>query len=1420
MKLWKIKRYLREKKIKTRSICALLSAALFSCALSGCSSGSKEYTVSFDGNGGSLVTGALNQNVTKPDDIVAPTFELRGYSFDDWDVPLSTITETTTVKAEWNISSYAINYHLDGGKNNPQNPNRFNVLSNNIFLKDASKNGYSFDYWSDCNDNRITTIYPGDAKSMDVYAHYKAVGYSISYELNGGKVSSAPDSYDIEKETSIPNATKEGYTFDGWSMYQNGKNAQTNYAIPEGTYGDLKLYAIFTANEYVIAYDVNGGDALSSETQTVIYDSPYTLKVPHRNGYTFNGWKNGSTIVESGDAWKISRDVTLVASWGLNSYSISYNLNGGVNSLLNKSSYTYEDDSFDLYEPTRTGYTFLGWTGIGESLPVKNYVVPSHSSGDKSFDTHWEANKYAITFDVNGGDELPESSTQYTYGEFYNLPTPSRDGHSFEGWYCNGSKLNDGYWCIASDVTLVASWEITQYSITYILNGGVNHEMNPNGYTFDDETITLHPASRDGYTFLGWTTDGVDEPTNGIQVLHNSVGNKTFTANWQANTYTITYDVNGGNELSEETENVVFDAEYVAPIPARNGYSFSGWSYEGEKVSDGTWKISSDCTLKANWIADNYTITKHNGSGEGTSTAEYDSDYYIGTSSKDGYDFQGWYTGENGTGTQYTDSSGNSLNNYTDTKNIDLFAFFTYTVTFESNGGSEVDPVTYKENEFLSESIVATKKNRTFGGWYTDAELTNPVSYSASLGKCKLYAKWNEEVAPTLLTYANNTGSISISGASSTSTSLILPDYIGGCPVTEIKGGAFQNCGLVDTIVVPDSVTSIGEGAFKGCSSLVSITLPFTGKDEASAGYAACFGYIFGVSSCKSGESGVTHTDWVTSSGGSGYIYYRCFTIPETIRDVTITRQTTIHEKAFMNCSYIESITVPSAVDSIEGYAFYNCSGLSRLNSNSAGAFNVPQGVKSVGNYSFYKCACATDVTLSSGVTKIGDYAFAECALIERFNSDSAGHLVIPSSCEMIGDYAFKGLVLVTDAMIPDSVTSIGIGALLGCDNLLNLTVPFVGKTSTSTGSYGILGHIFGYRSSLNGGVCQYYSSSGNSYYAIPETLRNVVVTNQIGLSYGAFYNCSMLEKIVLPIGCDTSADKVFFNCDALVEKTNVISASAPWNGISITDSFDSGSGTEDDPYIIASAAQLAYLAKLASEGNSFEGIYFKLSNNLNLNGYSLVIGSQTTPFKGIFDGNYHILKNLSISSSNQYCGLFPYLDGQLRNLGLVNVAIASASTSTHSYVGVVAYSTANSVIENCYSTGAITAQCSSYVYAGGLIGYSNGMVSCCYSSCNVDANSTNVMAYAGGLAGYINSGSVRNCFASGNVTAKGGNETYSRNGGFAGFCSDSSTLDNCYRADSQVLTRYMTSDSAYCSSGNTASSEELESLIGWSFHE
>ena len=238
-------------KLIKKTIISITTATLLAGILSGCSSDSsvKYFDVTFDGNGGTLINGDIHQKVYTFRDIETPIFELKGYSFDKWNIPLKTIKESTTIKAEWKLISYKITYHLDGGINSPNNPSHYNVSQSNFDLYPASKTGYKFSYWRAYYNKEVSTIITSNAEDIEIYAVYQKIGYLISYELNGGSfVSTSPSKYDIEVETAIPNAKKDGYTFLGWSLKQNGVNPQKDYVIKKGTSGDIKLYAVFEAN--------------------------------------------------------------------------------------------------------------------------------------------------------------------------------------------------------------------------------------------------------------------------------------------------------------------------------------------------------------------------------------------------------------------------------------------------------------------------------------------------------------------------------------------------------------------------------------------------------------------------------------------------------------------------------------------------------------------------------------------------------------------------------------------------------------------------------------------------------------------------------------------------------------------------------------------------------------------------------------------------------------------------------------------------------------------------------------------------------------------------------------------------------------------------------------------------------------------
>ena len=243
------------------------------------------------------------------------------------------------------------------------------------------------------------------------------------------------------------------------------------------------------------------------------------------------------------------------------------------------------------------------------------------------------------------------------------------------------------------------------------------------------------------------------------------------------------------------------------------------------------------------------------------------------------------------------------------------------------------------------------------------------------------------------------------------------------------------------------------------------------------------------------------------------------------------------------------------------------------------------------------------------------------------------------------------------------------------------------------------------------------------------------------------------------------------------------------WNGSDIATGFESGTGTQADPYVIFSGAQLAYLAQQVNAGVSYENTYFILSADIVLGNKAFsVIGTDSAhAFKGIIDGKNHVIRDFTITSDALAVGLFGYFDGTLKNLGIENCTIkATRTTSGPVYVGTIAYSTGT--IENCYTRAKITASCGYAVYAGGMVGYNLGTIKNSYASGNVTATSTNFNAVAGGFIAH-NEGTVNNCVAYGNVSSTGYTETYSLSGGFV--AENEGTLTNCYRYASQTVKHF-----------------------------
>lgn len=428
------------------------------------------------------------------------------------------VSKTYKLVIEVKDLTFAINYVLDGGTNSENNPNEYVPEKLPLLLENPTKSGYKFVGWYD-NENftgeAITEISAGTMGDVTLYAKWNALDYRISYELNGGTNAENPDGYDVsDLPVSLHAPSRTGYIFKGWYMGENRV-----LAIPVGTTGNVVVSAKWEPITYTIDFDTNGGlPTLSSIDYTIESDS-FTLQEITKAGYTFDGWYNGETKVTEITTGTYG-NMTLVAKWTADLYTISYNLADGVNSPENPTSYTIESGLITLKEPTRVGYTFMGWYN-GEQLVT---TIDSNTLENISLTAKWTVNSYKLTFDVDGN--LTEKN--FKYGESVTaIENPTKVGHTFAGWSKELPVKMP-----ANDLYVSATWTVNSYDITYDLAGGINNSKNPTSYTIESGLITLKNPTREGYTFLGWY--------NGGQLVtiidSNTLENITLTAKWKITT--------------------------------------------------------------------------------------------------------------------------------------------------------------------------------------------------------------------------------------------------------------------------------------------------------------------------------------------------------------------------------------------------------------------------------------------------------------------------------------------------------------------------------------------------------------------------------------------------------------------------------------------------------------------------------------------------------------------------------------------------------------------------------------------------------------------------------------------------------------------------------------------------------------------
>ena len=607
-----------------------------------------------------------------------------------------------------------------------------------------------------------------------------AQSYTITYDLAGGSLASGvtnPTSYTIRSEAiTLNNPTREGYTFAGWTG-TGLSAATTTVTIPAGSTGNRTYTATWTPVTYNITYVLDGGtNAASNPATYTIETETINLANATKAGYTFGGWYSdaGFTTQVSQIVKGSTGNKTLYAKWTKDSYTINYELNGGTLSAANPTSYDVTTETFTLNNPTKTGYTFLGWTGSNGTTPQTTVTITKGTTGNLTYTANWKINQYTITFDTAGGSTI--AAITQDYGTAITAPAnPTKTGYTFAGWNPAIPSTMP-----AENMTVTAKWTAVNYTIEYDLAGGTVSTANPTSYTIETNSFTLNNPTREGYTFAGWTGSNGTTPQTTVTVAKGSTGNKNYTATWTPVSYTISYDYAGGSvATANPTSYNIETNSFILNNPTREGYDFAGWTGSNGNTPQTTVTITKGSTgnknYTANWTAHTYTVTfdKNDAAATGTMTSQsfkYDVEQALKANAftKANYTFAGWATSAGGSAV-YTD--GQSVKNLTAEANgtVKLYAVWTQnpqvTVTFDKNAsdatGTMAAQTIYSGVSTALNANAFSRTGYTFAGWATSA--SGAVAYADGAEvkfttNTTLYAKWTP--INYNITYALDGGSV------------------------------------------------------------------------------------------------------------------------------------------------------------------------------------------------------------------------------------------------------------------------------------------------------------------------------------------------------------------------------------------------------------------------------------------------------------------------------------------------------------------------------------------------------------------------------------------------------------------------------------------------------------------------------------
>jgi len=809
----------------------------------------------------------------------------------------------------------------------------------------------------------------------------------------------------------------------------------------------------------------------------------------------------------------VNPSYALYAVWGSIEYTITYNLDGGINSLNNPSKYTIEKGTVALEEPTKDGYTFLGWSRINSYNNVIR-SIDSNVNSNITIYALWQDGE--ILFSIENGvcsvEGYNGSSNELIIPKYhFNKPVTKIDSYAF--YQCVDLEsiiIPEGVLEIGTDTfRACANLKniIIPSTITSISSGAFCECISLANVTLPEDLLIISSMLFDNcyelanvnipnkvtkisshafYNCISLKEIGIPGSVLeiGCRAFENCLALQKVSLDVgleKIDDYAFRNCMNITSITIPSSVKSIENYAFYNCIKLVEVYNKSGLSIEKDSTQNGyigkyAKNIYSTSPLVNSHLSirnGEFVCYSNNGEIELISYLGESQIVEIPSGIAKIYDYAFFANASLKKITIPSSVKSIGLNAFANCSNL-IEVYNKSTLSIEKDSTKHGYVGKYAKNVYSDSS---DSKIQTIGDfvYYIDGETKELIWYSG-----------NEE-----------------------NVTIIISD-----DVTSIGPYAFSCCKMIKSVVIPGSVTSIGSNAFNGCSGLTNVTLPSSVTSIGSYAFYMC-----------SGLANIIIPDSVTSIGSYAFSYANITSIiiPDSVESlgqsvfenclclsnvILSNKITLIPYRTFFNCYNLTGITMPDSITNIESYAFSDCKGLTSL--------IIPDSVTSIGNGAFYYCDSLTNIKLSSGLTSIGFEAFSYCMNLTN--------ITLPANLKSIGDNAFYACRKLIEVYNKSKI---------------NLTV---GSTLNGyVGYYAKNIYIKDGGSNLqiaNGGV-YYYDNNEIIFVGMENPIDQKLIAIQEGTTQiypYAIYKNLILNRLVLPNSITNIDTYAFYTCYKLVD--------------------------------------------------------------------------------------------------------------------------------------------------------------------------------------------------------------------------------------------------------------------------------------------